>query len=163
MANVTTFAEANRFQRAMRLFAASTVGSAIFSRTAHHADRAVARVTGGSRTFAGILTGVPTVLLTTTGAKSGKARTVPVLGVPHPAGMGVIASNFGSTKHPSWYHNLRADPACSLSIDGVVQTRSSQKGIQCLTQTRHPPKSEKTIMSTDTDHIEEAMFDSAPM
>ena len=35
---------------------------------------------------------------------------MPVLGLPQPDGLAVIASNYGQERNPSWYHNLRADP-----------------------------------------------------
>jgi deazaflavin-dependent oxidoreductase (nitroreductase family) len=112
------FSEANGFQRAMRRFAGSSVGSKLFAHTLHHLDRGVSRLTKGRRTFAGIVSGLPTVFLTTTGAKSGQPRTVPVLGVPYGEGIGVIASNFGQAKHPAWFHNLKANPEASLSVNG---------------------------------------------
>ena len=104
----------------MRTFAASGPGAWFFSRTAHHVDRGLARVTKGRKTVAGVVFGVPTVFLTTTGAKTGRPRRVPVLGVPYGSFLGVIASNFGQTKHPSWYYNLRANPDAEVSVDGVA-------------------------------------------
>ncbi|EHR63079.1 nitroreductase/quinone reductase family protein [Saccharomonospora cyanea] len=55
------------------------------------------------------------LLLTTTGARSGKPHTVP-LGFLHD-GQGrmlVIASAAGSARHPAWYHNLRANPRATV-------------------------------------------------
>ncbi|MFI6831018.1 nitroreductase family deazaflavin-dependent oxidoreductase [Kribbella sp. NPDC050241] len=112
------FADANRVQKALRTFAASSTGAWFFSRTAHHLDRALARATKGRKTVAGVVFGVPTVLLTTTGAKTGQPRCVPVLGVPYGAFLGLIASNWGQAKHPAWYYNLKADPEAEISVDG---------------------------------------------
>jgi deazaflavin-dependent oxidoreductase (nitroreductase family) len=112
------FDDANAFHRLMRTFAATTMGVALFRPTAHHLDRVASKFTGGKRSFAGVALGVPAVMLTTTGAKSGQTRTTPVFGVPHPEGLAVIASNFGGPKHPAWYHNLRANPRAALSIEG---------------------------------------------
>jgi deazaflavin-dependent oxidoreductase (nitroreductase family) len=53
-------------------------------------------------------------VLTTTGARSGRSCSVPLLGLPTPDGMAVIASNYGRRHHPAWYHNLRADPNAEL-------------------------------------------------
>jgi deazaflavin-dependent oxidoreductase (nitroreductase family) len=39
-------------------------------------------------------------------------------GFSHPNGLGLIASNFGGAKHPAWYHNLKANPEATVSIDG---------------------------------------------
>jgi deazaflavin-dependent oxidoreductase (nitroreductase family) len=73
-----------------------------------------------ARTFAGIAAGLPSVILTTTGAKSGKPRTVALLGIPHPDGVAVVAANYGGAKHPAWYHNLKANPAATVTIEGDV-------------------------------------------
>ena len=102
----------------MRNFAATKVGVALFRPTAHRLDQLVTNLTGGRRSFIGIAAGLPAVILTTTGAKSGKPRTVAVFGIPHPDGLGLIASNFGGAKHPAWYHNLKANPDATVSIEG---------------------------------------------
>ncbi len=102
----------------MRRFIATKVGVAVFRPTAHHFDRIASNLTGGRRSAAWYLTGVPAVMLTTIGAKSGQPRTVAVYGIPHPDGLAVIASNFGGLKHPAWYHNLKADPHATVSIEG---------------------------------------------
>lgn len=115
---VQSFDNANVFHRAMRRFIATRVGVALFRPTAHHADRLASKLTGGRRSAAWFLTGVPAVMLTTTGAKSGEPRTVAIYGIPHPEGLAVIASNFGGTKHPAWYHNLKANPHAAVSVEG---------------------------------------------
>ena len=113
-----TFEEANPFQRAMRRFASSGPGSWIFARTAHHIDKPVFKWSKGRRTFGSMITGLPIVMLTTIGAKSGKRRTVPVLGLPTADGMAVIASNFGQHNQPGWFYNLRANPEGDYAIVG---------------------------------------------
>lgn len=111
-----SFEHANAFHRVMRRFASTPVGVAMLRPTAHHLDRLVTKATGGRASFAGIATGVPPVMLTTTGAKSGQPRTVAVYGIPHPDGVALIASNFGGAKHPAWYHNLKAHPQATVTI-----------------------------------------------
>ena len=59
-------------------------------------------------------TGLPIVFLTTTGRKSGKPHTVPVLAVDLPDGVAVIASNWGQQRRPSWFYNLQSNPDCLL-------------------------------------------------
>ena len=115
---VRSFDNANVFHRAMRRFIATKVGVAVFRPTAHHADRLASKLTGGRRSAAWLLTGVPAVMLTTIGAKSREPRTVAIYGIPHPEGLAVIASNFGGAKHPAWYHNLKANPHATVSIEG---------------------------------------------
>src|ERR1700751_5750989 len=98
-----SFDDANAFHRLIATFAATRVGGALLRPTAHHLDRLITKVTGGRSSFAGIVSGLPAVILTPTGAKSGEPRTVAVYGIPHPDGLGLIASNFGGEKHPAWY------------------------------------------------------------
>ncbi len=100
----------------MRSFAATKAGGTFLRPTAHHLDRLITKITGGRSSFAGLATGVPAVILTTIGAKSGEPRTVALYGIPHPDGVALIASNFGDVKHPAWYHNLKAHPEATVSI-----------------------------------------------
>jgi deazaflavin-dependent oxidoreductase (nitroreductase family) len=118
MNETRNFADANPIQRLLRRLAASGPGSWLFARILHHIDRPVYRLTGGRHTFATLVSGLPVVMLTTTGARSGLPRTVPVLGLPTPDGIAVIASNYGQARHPAWYHNLRADPSGEIAVDG---------------------------------------------
>lgn len=115
------YADANPLRRALRRVAASGPGSWLFARVLHHVDGPVYRLTGGRHTLASLLSGIPVVMLTTTGARSGQPRTVPVLGLPTSDGLVVIASNFGRHRHPAWYHNLRAHPEGEVSVDGVTR------------------------------------------
>ncbi len=113
-----SFDDANVFYRAMRAVAVTKAGRVFFRPTAHRLDQLVCKLTAGKRSFAGIAAGLPTVILTTTGAKSGQSRTVALLGIPHPDGVAVVASNYGAAKHPSWYHNLKANPAATVTLEG---------------------------------------------
>lgn len=110
------YTEANPFHRFMRSFAAIRPVSWLFARTLHHIDRPVFRLSGGKHTFASLVTGLPVVMLTTTGAKSGEKRTLPLLGLPDGERTVVIASNYGQLHHPSWYYNLIAIPEATLSV-----------------------------------------------
>jgi deazaflavin-dependent oxidoreductase (nitroreductase family) len=113
--------QANPIQRATRRFAASGAGSWLFARVLHHIDRPVYRLTGGRHTFSSLISGIGIVMLTTTGARSGLPRTVPVLGLQTADGLAVIASNFGQQHHPAWYHNLRANPEGYASVNGTTR------------------------------------------
>jgi deazaflavin-dependent oxidoreductase (nitroreductase family) len=110
------FARANGFQRGMRRLAASGPGSWLFARVLHHVDRPVFRLTRGRATLGSLVSGLPVVMLTTTGARTGKPRTVPVLGLPTADGLAVIASNWGRKRPPAWDANLRAAPSASIAI-----------------------------------------------
>jgi deazaflavin-dependent oxidoreductase (nitroreductase family) len=109
---------ANLLQRMLRRFAASGPGSWLFSRVLHHIDRPAYRLTHGRYTFSSVLSGLPVVMLTTTGARTGQRRTVPVLGIPADGSVAIIASNFGQDHHPAWYYNLRSHPEAEVVVDG---------------------------------------------
>ncbi|GAA1906426.1 nitroreductase family deazaflavin-dependent oxidoreductase [Streptantibioticus ferralitis] len=64
--------------------------------------------------------GLPVVILTTRGAKSGKIRKSPLMRVEHEGEYAVVASVGGAPKHPVWYHNVVADPHVELQ-DGPVR------------------------------------------
>src|SRR3954463_13313306 len=113
-----SYGDANAFQRLLRRFASSGPGSWLFARILHHVDRPVHRLTKGRHTFASLVSGLPVVMITTTGAKSGKPRTVPVLALPVDEGLAVIASNYGQQNNPGWYYNLRASPEGEWSWRG---------------------------------------------
>ena len=60
--------------------------------------------------------GVPLLLLTTTGAKSGEAHTTPLIYLPYGDRLTVFASNSGAPRHPDWYFNLLAKPLATVEV-----------------------------------------------
>lgn len=64
----------------------------------------------------GSFEGAPVLLLTTIGAKSGQPRTSPMMYLADGARLIVFASNAGKDIHPSWYHNLRAQPSATVEV-----------------------------------------------
>ncbi|GAA2550867.1 nitroreductase family deazaflavin-dependent oxidoreductase [Mycolicibacterium diernhoferi] len=56
----------------------------------------------------------PIVLFTTTGAKTGKKRYVPLMKVEEAGKYAMVASKGGDPKHPSWYHNVKAHPQITV-------------------------------------------------
>ncbi|MDQ3464960.1 MAG: nitroreductase family deazaflavin-dependent oxidoreductase [Actinomycetota bacterium] len=65
--------------------------------------------------------GMPVVLVTTVGARSGKLRKVPLMRVEHEGRYAAVASIGGAPKHPVWYYNLVANPRVELQ-DGPVRS-----------------------------------------
>lgn len=61
---------------------------------------------------------VPTLLLATTGRKSGEKFLFPLIYGPAGKGWVVIASKGGAPDHPGWYKNLVANPAVEVQIEG---------------------------------------------
>jgi deazaflavin-dependent oxidoreductase (nitroreductase family) len=62
--------------------------------------------------------GAPVLLLTTTGRRSGAARTTPLIFGRDRDNYLVVASVGGSPRHPAWYLNLEADPHASIQVRG---------------------------------------------
>ena len=60
------------------------------------------------------LQGVPVVVVTSVGARSGKLRKNPVMRVEHEGRYALVASKGGAPSHPTWYHNLVAYPRIEL-------------------------------------------------
>src|SRR5262245_28049238 len=88
----------------------TTVGPRIVN-----ADIALQRLTGGLISF-GRLGGLNALLLTTTGRRSGRPRSTPLITVPDGDSLLVVASNFGRPQHPGWSANLIANPEARVRI-----------------------------------------------
>lgn len=63
-------------------------------------------------------TGLPIIVVTTRGHKTGKVRKFPVMRVEHRGEYALVASKGGAPSHPLWYHNLVADPTAVTIQDG---------------------------------------------
>ena len=83
-----------------------------FVRALSSLHRTLVRWSGGR--FLTGYKGEPMILLTTTGRKTGQARTWPLTGLRTGDGWAVAASNGGHDHHPAWYLNLVADPDATV-------------------------------------------------
>ncbi len=63
-------------------------------------------------------TGIPVIIVTMKGVKSGKVRKIALMRVEHEGEYALVASYGGAPKHPVWYHNLAADPSAVQVQDG---------------------------------------------
>ena len=104
-------------RRPMTALAKTGVGSWMVRRSAG-IDRRLLHASSGRFTVLGPI-GAPTLLLTTTGARSGLARTSPLLYAREGADLFVVGSNFGQERHPAWTSNLLANPACTVNTAGT--------------------------------------------
>jgi len=68
----------------------------------------------------GRLAGVDLVLVTHTGARTGRARTTPLGHIVDGDDLVIVAANLGSATHPSWYHNLVADPGVTVEVGSAT-------------------------------------------
>ncbi|GAA1250871.1 nitroreductase family deazaflavin-dependent oxidoreductase [Kitasatospora nipponensis] len=71
--------------------------------------------------------GMPVVVLTTLGARSGKIRKTPLMRVEHGGRYAVVASLGGAPQHPVWYHNVVADPRVELRDGPVLQDMTARE------------------------------------
>jgi len=74
----------------------------------------VAAYESSGGTEATTLQGVPVVVVTSVGARSGNLRKNPVMRVEHEGRYALVASKGGAPQHPTWYHNLVAHPRVEL-------------------------------------------------
>jgi deazaflavin-dependent oxidoreductase (nitroreductase family) len=74
--------------------------------------------TGGREANTLLDTGLPIVIVTTRGNKSGILRKTPLMRVEHDGEYALVASMGGAPKHPVWYYNLVADPSAVRIQDG---------------------------------------------
>lgn len=109
--------ELNYFRRGRRMALRFAWGPRLFSKS----NRALFRLTGGR--LGGRLLGVPVGLLTTTGKRSGRSRTVPVAYLDDGFRFLVAASNNGFDSPPAWCLNLGACP------DAELDTRTSTERV----------------------------------
>ena len=79
----------------------------------------VYRLSGGR--LLGELNGMPVLLLTTRGRKSGKQRTTALTYLPDDGACVVIGSFLGEPRHPGWVHNLRGDPRARIQLGREVR------------------------------------------
>jgi F420H(2)-dependent quinone reductase len=61
----------------------------------------------------------PVLLLTTTGRRSGKQRTVPLLYLRDGGNVVLVASNGGAVRHPTWWLNLQTTPEAWIQVKGI--------------------------------------------
>ncbi len=90
------------------------IGESPFWRVTGRLHTAIYRATGGRVGHAA--GGINNLLLTTTGRRSGQARTVPLAYIEDAARFVVVASNGGADRPPAWWVNLRHEPTAVVEI-----------------------------------------------
>jgi deazaflavin-dependent oxidoreductase (nitroreductase family) len=108
--------ESARLRKPLVAFSASRPGSWVI-RTLTPLDRRLLMRSRGRYTVLGPFA-APTMLLTTTGAKSGLPRTQPLLFGRQGDSIVVVGSNFGQAHHPAWTGNLIKTPRAVVTIGG---------------------------------------------
>ena len=83
-----------------------------------HAAKQVEQYESSGGTKGTTMRGMPVVILTTVGAKTGHLRKAPLMRVEHDGTYAVVASLGGAPKNPVWYYNVLANPRVELQ-DGA--------------------------------------------
>src|SRR5215831_13897332 len=88
------------------------------------------RLTGGG--IGGRMQSMPVLLLTTTGRKSGKKRTVPLGFLRDGSSYVIIASYAGQPRNPAWFFNLQSHPEATIEV--------KKRQMQVKAETANPEK-----------------------
>lgn len=81
-------------------------------------ERGFAAITGGRVPLSGLL--VPSLVLHTTGARSGEPRDAALMYTPDGQGRAIVAgTNFAGGRHPAWTNNLAAHPDAAITVRGT--------------------------------------------
>ncbi|MGD9619104.1 MAG: nitroreductase family deazaflavin-dependent oxidoreductase [Mycolicibacterium sp.] len=99
------------YRRGLERFGRSAPGNWFLTKVAPRIDPPLLRISGGRFSSA---YPVPVMLLTTTGAKSGLPRQLPLLYATDGDSLILVASNYGRPGHPAWYRNLKANPTVEV-------------------------------------------------
>jgi deazaflavin-dependent oxidoreductase (nitroreductase family) len=101
--------------RAVVKMAGSRAFRAVGPKIVPRLDRFLHRISGGRIIMSGGM--LPSLVLTTTGAKTGQKRTTPLATKPDNGSWYVVGSNFGRETHPAWTANLIANPDADVSFE----------------------------------------------
>ena len=109
----------SRLGRLVQRAAQTSSFSPVALKVAPTLDKLISKLTRGRFTMTSLI--VPTLVLTTTGAKSGLPRTTPLATIPDgDDAFYVVGSNFGTEKHPGWSANLMQTPKATVVYRGTT-------------------------------------------
>lgn len=106
-------------QRVIQRFGGTRPGTWLFRTLLLPVDRRLVRASGGRFSIPRTLLGLPVVALTTTGARTGRLRTVPVVAIRFGDALALLGTNFGQPRAPAWTANLAAHPQAWVSWRGA--------------------------------------------
>ena len=109
----------NAFQKFLHRILMLKWVSAFFAVVLYRVDGLMLKLSGEKHTITEII-GLPIIQLTTIGAKTGKPHTMPLVSLNDGEKIALIGSNFGRKPNPGWYYNLKANPACSVHLNGKI-------------------------------------------
>ncbi len=86
--------------------------------------------TGGTEGNTLLETGIPVIIVTMRGAKSGNVRKIALMRVEHKGSYALVASKGGAPDNPDWYYNLLAHPTEVLVQDGPEPFRVTVRQVE---------------------------------
>lgn len=110
----------NAVQKLLHRFFMLPLVTAFFAPRIHMLDNLLLQITGGRFAAAEIL-GWNIIQITTTGAKTGQPRSIPLVGIFDGERIALIGTSFGRERNPGWYHNLKAHPQCLVFFKGKTR------------------------------------------
>ena len=116
------------------------------------APRIDATLTPATKAWLSSVPGTPLLLITTIGAKSGKARTNPLIYWSRGDDVILMASNYGRDSHPAWLFNVKAHPEVTLLFRGKRATtgRGSPRAPNATSSGRRPKALSRTTAAMST-------------
>jgi deazaflavin-dependent oxidoreductase (nitroreductase family) len=111
----------NSFQKTIHCFLMLQPVSAVLAIILYRLDTLILKISNGKHTMAELV-GLPMIQLTTTGAKTGETRTMPLVSLFDGEKIALIGSNFGRKNNPGWYYNLKKYPRCTALFNGYTRT-----------------------------------------
>jgi deazaflavin-dependent oxidoreductase (nitroreductase family) len=103
-----------RLRQKILQMASNRHGMRLFYLFVRLVDMPISRLTRGKYIPSANLDIMPIIYLTTTGARSGIPRSIPVLCIPDGEDLILVGSNWGGPRNPAWVYNLRAHPAAQV-------------------------------------------------
>lgn len=110
----------NAFQRTSQRIGSTRPGAWAFSKSLPPLDRLLHRVRPKGASLPAMLAGLPVLMVTTTGRKSGQPRLTPLISVPLGDDLTLLGTNFGGARTPAWVLNLEADPRATVEYRGTT-------------------------------------------
>jgi deazaflavin-dependent oxidoreductase (nitroreductase family) len=108
----------NVLQKLLHRFIMIKQVTAFFAPRTHLIDGFFLKLTKNKHTLSEVL-GWNIIQLATIGAKTGSPYSIILIGIMDGERIALIASNFGRTNNPAWYYNLKKNPACEVTLNGI--------------------------------------------
>lgn len=118
--------ERNWFHAVVVALVGTQIGGWLGYHMAPPMDRFVVKMTRGKGTITQWFAGVPPIWVATTGARSGKTRITPLLGIPVDDNLALIGTGFGQSPTPAWVYNLEMNPGAEVTFRGRTVSVSAR-------------------------------------